>query len=46
MRVNLIPLELHDFDVILGIDWLGIYRAQIDYFAKTMTLLEGREMSY
>jgi len=26
MRVNLLPLELHDFDVILGMDWLGSIR--------------------
>jgi len=48
MRVNLLPLELHDFDVILGMDWLGGYRAQIDYFAKTVTLQEpdGRRVIF
>ncbi|GFZ06479.1 hypothetical protein Acr_18g0006490 [Actinidia rufa] len=30
MYVDLIPLEMHGFDVILGIDWLSSYRALID----------------
>jgi len=44
MRVYLLPLELYDFEVILGMDWLGKYKAQIDCFAKTVTLqgLDGR----
>jgi len=37
MHVDLIPLGIHDFDIILGIDWLGKYRAQMDCFAKTVT---------
>jgi len=41
---NLIPLPLHDFDIILGMDWLGRHRAQMDCFAKTITFcgLMGR----
>jgi len=34
MRVDLIPLELQDFDM----DWLGINKAQMNYFAKTVIL--------
>ncbi|GFS29227.1 hypothetical protein Acr_00g0005870 [Actinidia rufa] len=30
MYVDLIPLEIHGFDVILGMDWLSSYRALID----------------
>ncbi|GFS37755.1 hypothetical protein Acr_00g0053750 [Actinidia rufa] len=30
MYVDLIPLEMHGFDVILGMDWLSFYRALID----------------
>ena len=30
MFVNLIPLEMHDFDVILGMDWLSFHYALID----------------
>jgi hypothetical protein len=44
MRVDLLPLELYDFEVILGMKWLGKYKAQIDCFAKIVTLqeLDGR----
>lgn len=27
MKVNLLPLELHDFDLIQGMDWLSTYMA-------------------
>ena len=30
LYANLIPLEMHGFDVILGMDWLSSYRALID----------------
>ena len=30
LYANLIPLEMHDFDVILGMDWLSSYHALID----------------
>ncbi|XP_074352081.1 uncharacterized protein LOC141691242 [Apium graveolens] len=29
-KVNLLPMETHDFDVILGMDWLSEHRATID----------------
>jgi len=47
-KVDLIPLELHDFDVILGMDWLGMYRAQMDCFEKTVSLqgLNGRRVIF
>jgi hypothetical protein len=38
MRVDLLPLDLYDFEMILGMDWLVTYRAQIDCFTKTVTL--------
>ena len=28
LRVDLMPLELYDFDLILGMGWLSRYRAQ------------------
>ncbi|GJU67893.1 retrotransposon protein, putative, ty3-gypsy subclass [Tanacetum coccineum] len=31
---NLLPLEMSDFDIILGIDWLTEHRATIDYYSK------------
>ena len=38
MPVNLIPLDIVDFDVILGTDWLHYNRANIDYYGKSVTL--------
>jgi len=38
LKVDLLPLELHDFDVILGMDWLSMNKAQMDCFTKTVTL--------
>jgi hypothetical protein len=37
-EVDLIPLELHDFDIILGMNWLSKYKVLIDYYVKTVTL--------
>ncbi|XP_068307446.1 uncharacterized protein [Pyrus communis] len=37
MPANLIPLDIVDFDVILGIDWLHYNRANIDCYGKTVT---------
>ena len=37
--VDLIILDMVDFDVILGIDWLSHYHTIMDYFAKTITLV-------
>ncbi|GJT28542.1 putative reverse transcriptase domain-containing protein [Tanacetum coccineum] len=31
---NLLPLEMSDFDIILGMDWLTQHRATIDYHTK------------
>lgn len=36
--VDLLVLDMVDFDVILGMDWLAPYLAFLDYFSKTMTL--------
>ena len=30
MFVNLIPLDMHGFDIILGMDWLSYHHAIID----------------
>ncbi|XP_070042937.1 uncharacterized protein [Nicotiana tomentosiformis] len=37
-RVNLLLLDMTDFDVILGMDWLSPYHAILDCHAKTVTL--------
>ncbi|XP_022853707.1 uncharacterized protein LOC111375145 [Olea europaea var. sylvestris] len=34
LKVNLIPLDIHDFDVILGMDFLTTNRASVDFFQK------------
>ena len=34
LKENLIPLEIYDFDVILGMDWLSTHRASVDCFTK------------
>ena len=34
LKENLIPLEMWDFDVILGMDWLSTHRVLVDYFTK------------
>jgi len=47
-EVYLIPLELHDFDIILGMNWLSKYKALIDCYAKTVTFQthEGERMIF
>jgi len=46
--IYLIPLELHDFDIILGMNWLSKYKALIDCYAKTITFQtpEGERMIF
>ena len=34
LKTNLIPLEMTDFDMILGMDWLSSHRASMDCFTK------------
>ncbi|XP_049386729.1 uncharacterized protein LOC125850950, partial [Solanum stenotomum] len=36
--VDMIRLDMLDFDVILGMDWLSPYHALLDCYAKTVTL--------
>lgn len=38
-QVNLIMLDMVDFDVILGMGWLCPYHVALDYSAKTVTLV-------
>ncbi|WMV08049.1 hypothetical protein MTR67_001434 [Solanum verrucosum] len=37
-RVDLILLDMVDFDLILGMDWLSPHHAVLDCYAKTVTL--------
>ena len=34
LNVNLIQLEMTDFDIILGMDWLSNHRASMNCFTK------------
>ena len=34
LEANLIPLEMSDFDIILGIDWLFTHQISVDCFTK------------
>ena len=34
LHVHLILLQLHDFDIILGMDWLATHHAIVHCFAK------------
>jgi len=38
LQVDLMPLELYDFDLILGMDWLSKYKAQVNCFTKTVVI--------
>ncbi|XP_070010436.1 uncharacterized protein [Nicotiana sylvestris] len=37
-RVDLLLLDIVDFDVILEMDWLSLYHAVLDYYTKIVTL--------
>ncbi|XP_038975659.1 uncharacterized protein LOC120106585 [Phoenix dactylifera] len=34
LEANLLQLDMHDFDIILGIDWMSQYHAHIDCYHK------------
>ncbi|XP_070042822.1 uncharacterized protein [Nicotiana tomentosiformis] len=38
MREDFLLLDMVDFDVILGVDWLSPYHIILDYHARTVTL--------
>lgn len=35
---NLLLLDMLDFDIILGMDWLSLHHEIFDYYAETVTL--------
>lgn len=37
MEVDLVPLNMVDFDLILGMNWLSRHHAHIDYHRKLVT---------
>ena len=42
LKDNLIPLEMTDFDVILGMDWLSNHRASMNCFTKKIRFEKPR----
>ena len=36
MKTDLFVLEMADFNLILGMNWLAAYHVTIDYFEKTL----------
>ena len=43
---NLIVLDIIDYDVILGINWLATYHATVDYCLKVVKFDSLREPSF
>ena len=46
LPVDLLPLEMYNFDVILGMDWLSKHNAVIDCFSKTVTFKKSGDMEF
>ena len=42
LKANLILLEMSNFDVILGMDWLSNHRASMDCFTKKIVFKKPR----
>jgi hypothetical protein len=45
LPANLIVLDMHDFHIILGMDWLEAYHATMDCFSKIITFRLQREQA-
>ena len=43
--VDLIVLGIHDFDIVLGMDWLSKHRATLDFYKKEVRLVRPEEPS-
>ena len=43
LRVDLVPLDMFDFDIILGMDWLKMYHVKMDCYNKVVILLMPNE---
>jgi hypothetical protein len=46
--VDLIPLEIQDFDVILGMNWLNTYHANVNCLTKVVSFwtLDDKEVEF
>ncbi|XP_074337243.1 uncharacterized protein LOC141674436 [Apium graveolens] len=45
-KVNLLPMEMHDFDIILGMDWLSEHRATIDFQGKRVIFGDANKTEF
>ncbi|XP_057490945.1 uncharacterized protein LOC130776710 [Actinidia eriantha] len=46
LLVDLMPLSIHDFDLILGMNWLAAYHASIDCFKKEVVFKMPNEVEF
>ena len=46
LPANLFPLQMCEFDIILGMDWLSKHNVVIDCFSKTMTFKKSRDLEF
>lgn len=44
--IDAVPLEMQGFDVIFGMEWLGMYHARLDCYSKTVVLrlMDGKKI--
>ena len=46
LPVDLLPLEMYDSDVILGMKWLSKYNAVIDCCSKMVTFKKSGDLEF
>ena len=46
LPIDLVVLDMHDFDVILGMDWLATYHASMDCHEKRVNFQISRELTF
>ena len=46
LLVDLLPLEMIDFDVILGMDWLAKHNAIVDCISKIVILKKSGDLEF
>ena len=46
LSTDLVVLDMHDFDVILGMDWLATYHASMDGYGKRVNFQISKELIF
>lgn len=46
ISADLLLILMHDFDIILGMDWLATYHASVDCFSKEIIFKILREIEF